>query len=102
MPCHCSEPTFNYTDYASKHVGVDETNGRHGDVTIQQCRSCGALWLKYLLEWEWYAESGRWYRGQMTPEQAESLTPQNAAEMLGALPWHFYGGSQDAPAEREA
>ena len=93
MLCHCSEPPFNFQDYEVTDVGVDETNGRFGEVTLHRCRKCGTLWLKYLIELEAFSNSGRWYRGQITPEQAKSLTPENAATILASLEWHFYGGS---------
>lgn len=93
MSCHCSQPPFNHEDYRSTELGVDEASGMNGEVSLHECRSCGQLWLKYLVEWEWYSESGRWYRGAITKEQARGLTPGRAAELLGALESHFYGGS---------
>ena len=93
MSCRCSEPPFYYKDYESTDIGVDQTDGRNGEVSIHRCRSCGTLWLKYLIEWEWYSGSGRWYRGHVTPGQAEGITPQKAAELLKRAEWHFKGGS---------
>lgn len=91
--CHCMTPPFSFKDYDSQLLGVDETNGRFGEVSIETCKACGSRWLRYFVEYEAFSESGRWYRGQVTPEMVESLTPEQAPELLADLPWHFYGGS---------
>jgi hypothetical protein len=86
-------PPFFYLDYESVSLGVDETKGRYGEVTVETCKACGSVWLRYFIEWEWYSESGRWYRGWVTPEMIESLKPEQAPALLESLPWYFYGGS---------
>ena len=86
-------PPFLYTDFDEQPVGVDETNGRCGEVTIQTCRACGSKWLRYFVEYESFSQSGRWYRGLVTPELVESLTPERAPDVLASLPWLFSGGS---------
>ena len=91
--CLCMTPPFYYIDYETTPLGVDMTKGRHGEVTVETCRACGSLWLRYFIEWEWLSESGRWFRGLVTPEMIESLKPEDAPELLASLPWYFYGGS---------
>ena len=91
--CRCMTPPFMYTDYDSRPLGVDETNGRFGEVSVDTCKACGSLWLHYFVEYPSFSESGRWYRGLVTPEMVESLTPEQAPDMLASLPWRFYGGS---------
>ncbi len=91
--CRCMTPPFDYRDYESEPVGVDETKGRYGEVTIQTCRHCGALWLRYLVEYEAFSRSGRWYRGLVSADQLTGLFPEDAPTLLEALPWYFYGGS---------
>jgi len=86
-------PPFNYQDYDSELLGIDETNGRYGEVTIETCKACGRLWLRYFVEYESFSQSGRWYRGLVTPEMVESLRPEQAPELLASLPWRFSGGS---------
>jgi hypothetical protein len=86
-------PPFFYLDYDSVSLGVDETRGRYGEVTVETCKACGSVWLRYLVEYEFFSESGRWYRGRVTPEMVESLKPEQAPELLASLPWYFYGGS---------
>ena len=86
-------PPFLYSDYDSRSVGVDETNGRFGEVSVDTCKVCGQMWLHYLVEYESFSESGRWYRGPVTPEMVESLRPEQAPELLASLPWRFSGGS---------
>jgi len=91
--CRCMTPPFWYTDYDSRPLGVDETKGRCGEVTLETCKACGQMWLRYFVEYESFSESGRWYRGPVTPEMVESLRPEQAPELLAGLPWRFSGGS---------
>jgi hypothetical protein len=91
--CRCMTPPFFYLDYDSKRIGIDETNGRSGEVTVDTCKACGRMWLHYFVEYESFSESGRWYRGLVTSEMVERLTPEQAPELLASLPWRFYGGS---------
>jgi hypothetical protein len=94
MPeCRCMTPPFSYLDYETATLGVDETNGRYGEVTVETCRACGSVWLRYFVEYEFYSESGRWYRGPVTTEMVEGIKPEQAPELLSSLPWYFYGGS---------
>ncbi len=91
--CRCMTPPFMYWDFDTASVGVDMTNGRHGEVTLETCKACGRLWLRYFVEYESFSQSGRWYRGLVTPEMVESLTPERAPELLQSLHWYFSGGS---------
>jgi len=91
--CRCVTPPFHYLDYETASLGVDETNGRYGEVTVETCKACGSIWLRYFVEYEFFKESGRWYRGRVTQELIESLKPEEALELLASLPWYFYGGS---------
>ena len=91
--CRCMTPPFNYLDYDTVTLGVDKTNGRCGEVTVETCKTCGSKWLRYFVEYEFFSESGRWYRGLVTHEMVESLTPEQAPELLASLPRYFYGGS---------
>jgi len=87
------KPTFHDTDFDSEFVGVDKTNGRFGQVSIETCKTCGSKWLRYFVEYEAYTASGRWYRGLMSQKLIKSLTPATAVKTIADLPWHFYGGS---------
>lgn len=69
------------------------TDGRHGEVRIKTCKTRGSTWLHYFVEFEYRSNSGRWYRGSVSPESVENLNPAQAAEVLERLPWFFYGGS---------
>ena len=86
-------PPFHYTDFESEFVGVDKTNGRFGEVSIETCKTCGSKWLRYFVAYEAFTASGRWYRGLLSQKILNSLTPEGAVEALAGLPWHFYGGS---------
>jgi hypothetical protein len=91
--CRCMTPPFSHLDYETVSLGVDETRGRHGEVTIETCRACGSKWLRYFVEYEFFSESGRWYRGLVRDESVASLKPEQAPEFLASLLWYFYGGS---------
>ncbi len=91
--CSCMNPPFDYRDFIATEVGVDMTEGRYADVTIETCRHCGSVWLRYLVEYEFFSQSGRWYRGLITADVADSVTPETAAKILEDLPWRFGGGS---------
>ena len=90
--CTCLEIPFN-SRYEIHNIGVDETNGRYGEVRLYVCKKCHRNWLYYSVEYEAFKGSGRWYLGLITEETAKTVTPENAVEILEGLKWHFYGGS---------
>jgi len=91
--CRCLKPPFYPSSFDSVMVGVDEGNGRFGEVSIETCRICSRRWLRYLSEYEAFPKSGRWYRGLVTGEVARTVTPETALAVLGGLEWRFAGGS---------
>lgn len=99
--CSCMEPPFQHAEFVSHHVGVDETNGRFADVSIETCKRCGRTWLRYLVEYEAVLRSGRWYRGLVTAGVAARVTPHTAAAVLRDLEWRFRGGSYFGSTSRE-
>lgn len=86
-------PPFHYLDFESQNMGVDSTNGRFGEVSVETCKACGSRWLRYFVEHEHRSRSGRWYRAPATEEMLDALASTNAVELLRKAPWHFYGGS---------
>lgn len=91
--CRCMTPPFNYNDFEIEFIGVDKTNGRFGEVSVEKCKTCGLKWLRYYVEYAAFTQSGRWYRGLASEKLLSSLNPEGAVEALASLPWHFYGGS---------
>jgi hypothetical protein len=91
--CRCMAPPFSFQDYDTEFLGVDETNGRFGEVSVETCKACGATWLRYFVEYEAFPRSGRWYRGLVSPDVLQALTPDQAPGVLARLPWYFYGGN---------
>jgi len=89
----CLEPPFLRSDFDSTFVGVDDQSGRFGEVRIEQCQSCGRRWLTYFFEIEGITESGRWYRGEIGPDDGTPLAPTAALAIIGNLEWYFVGGS---------
>lgn len=76
-----------------RFIGIDTTNGRFGEVNLWQCRKCGRYWLHYLVEYEAFTGSGRYFMGLITPLVADSLSPRGAVDYLNGLDWHLFGGS---------
>lgn len=91
--CVCRTPPLNYKDYTIVTLGVDTTNGRFADVTIQTCLHCGTKWLNYLVQFEAFTGSGRWYRAVVTEKELTTMTPENAVAFLEHVPFYMYGGS---------
>ena len=86
-------PPFFADDYDVIEIGIDKTNGRFGEVSIQICRNCSKKWLRYFVEYEAFTGSGRWYHGLVTDKVGNSVTPETAVEILESLDWVFRGGS---------
>jgi hypothetical protein len=99
--CICMNPVFRYPDFDRIEIGVDETKGRFGEVSIHVCRTCGRKWLHYYVTYEGFSQSGRWYRGLVSDETAGAVTPETAVNVLEGLEWHFYGGSYFGMAGQE-
>lgn len=91
--CRCFVSPFDYGDFVSTPVGIDRTNGRHGEVSIEACIRCGTKWLHYFVEHEAFTASGRWFRAPISDEAIATLIPEQAVPFLQLQPWHFVGGS---------
>ena len=91
--CRCYKPPFHCQDFVSAPVGIDKTNGRYGEVTVETCAHCGEKWLHYFVEYEAFTASGRWFRGPISNAALAAITPENSVPFLEKLPWHFKGGS---------
>lgn len=91
--CRCFSPPFDYRDFVSTPIGIDATNGRHGEVSLETCTHCGTKWLHYLVEYEAFMDSGRWFRAPISQEALATLTADQAVPFLERQPWHFLGGS---------
>jgi hypothetical protein len=100
--CNCVTAPLDDQEFRSKHVGVDVTEGRHGDVSIDRCRACGRRWLVYHFEHEGFSKSGRWYRGVISRSEARSVTPEMAVDLLEGLDWYLRGGSYFASKGKRA
>ncbi len=89
--CACTQDGAGVRPHRS--VGVDETQGRFADVDLARCAVCGAVYLRYAVEYEGFSESGRWAMCMVKPGLEGVITPKVAAAVLDAAPWHIYGGS---------
>jgi len=93
LGCACEKPDSNYTEYRSSELGIDHTNGRYAEVSIQQCKLCQRIWIHYFVEFESFSKSGRWYKGIVSKKDRPQITPENAVEYLESLDWYVFGGS---------
>jgi hypothetical protein len=91
--CKCFIPPLHYTDYQISYMGVDETNGRFAEVTLQTCIHCGIKWLNYLVEFEAFTKSGRWYRGVIPENELKNIQPGKVVAYFEGLDWFIFGGS---------
>lgn len=91
--CACEQGSAPFTQFDSRSVGCDETDGRYADVTLYRCRTCARIWLRYMVEYEAFSRSGRWARGLISEAAAEDMTPERAVDHLNGLDWYLYGGS---------
>jgi len=71
-------------------LGMDAS---FGEASIYVCPECRQYWLRVQYEDEAFTESGRWYLGAVTSEQAAALEAEAAAAALEQLSWYYYGGS---------
>jgi len=93
IQCTCLETPDGLHKYEKRFVGIDETNGRYGEVELQTCSRCQQIWLRYFVEYEGFSNSGRWFRGRISQSEAKIMTPESAPEYLEMLDWYFVGGS---------
>lgn len=93
IECTCEKLPPDYKNYISSYLGQDSTNGRFADVTIQQCINCKRKWINYLVEFESFSNSGRFYKGIVAEEDLPKITPQNSIKYIERLDWYIYGGS---------
>ncbi len=91
--CVCERLPPNYKNYISSYLGQDSTNGRYADITIEKCIHCERNWVKYLVEFERFSKSGRFYMGIVAENDLPKLTPKNTIMYIEKLDWYIYGGS---------
>jgi hypothetical protein len=91
--CICHTPPFSYLNFDTDDLGIDKTNGRFAEVSIQICKHCKTKWLNYLVETEGFSGSIKWFKAVVPDTQISSITPENAANYIKNCDWYFYGGS---------
>ena len=88
--CTCRHPPFRFTDYHTVDLGEDS---RGAEVTLETCTSCGAVWLKYVIDEPHHHRSGRWWRVEITAAGACAMSAAAARECVERSSAGFAGGS---------
>jgi hypothetical protein len=91
--CDCEHVHGVVQEADATDIGVDLRNGRYGQVTLHRCAACRAQWLHYLVDYEAFSRSGRWFCGRVDEPMAGSVAASNAIAVLAELPWYWVGGS---------
>lgn len=91
--CICENPPLNYQNYIEFYSGIDYTNGRYAEVTMSKCKYCNRTWLNYLVEFEAFTKSGRWYKGIVLEHDVSKINPKNSIKYIEELDWYIFGGS---------
>jgi len=86
----CSENDNVPHELEQRAVGADDQSG---EVTVLRCSRCGRCWLHYLMEYEYLSASARWLEGEISPEVAASLKPNDAVALFDQMPWFHCSGS---------
>ena len=88
--CVCETGTLRFDNFEETDLGMDT---HYGEVSLKRCRHCGRVWLRSYYVQEAFTGSGRWYEGLVPPELEDSITADNALEVLGKLDGYLCGGS---------
>ena len=73
-------------NYDKTEMGMDSMLG---DVSKHACKTCGRVWLKYMLDDAHYKNSGRWWRVELTEGPVEL---EKAKEYIESRDSCFVGG----------
>ena len=86
----CSSNDNTPHELEKRYLGADD---HYGEVTVFRCTRCGRCWLHYLMEYEYLTASGRWCEGEISPEVAASLKPNDAIPLFDKMEWFHCSGS---------
>lgn len=78
----CSEIEQVPHEMEKRSVGADD---QYGEVTVFRCTRCGRSWLHYFMEYEYLSAAGRWLEGEISPEVAASLKPNEAVQLFDKM-----------------
>lgn len=88
--CKCNTPPFHFADYDA----VDfDTGNSIAEISLETCKHCGYIWLKYLIEDPSRSGSGRWWRVLVPASQVATITADNAKAFIQNQTEGFVGGS---------
>ena len=92
--CSCMTPPLDYTTFESaddlKKFGPDRWCG---ESTVERCKHCGTLWLRYFVEYEAFASSGRWCQAPVTKHELTNLAEDDVLSHIASQPRYIFGGS---------
>lgn len=85
---------LDYRDFERDSTVEDFPDDRWGgEITVERCRRCGTLWLRYFIEHPNFTASGRWCRAPVTGQDLRTLTSDSVLAYLATQPFYIYGGS---------
>lgn len=89
----CSVTSSHIHDIDKQFFDVDNSQDKYADVYLDNCKNCKRIWIWYMIEAEWHSNSGRWFLGEITQEQFETLSINSILELMESLSLVRYGGS---------
>ena len=57
--CVCKRGSAHFSRFEIQDVGCDQSKGRVAGETLSGCWSYGRFWLRHLVEYEAFSQSGR-------------------------------------------
>ena len=66
IQCLCYDAKARYTVFCEQPIGTEQAH--YADISLLTCNYCRSIWLRFLLEYEAFSGSGRYYRGLISPE----------------------------------
>lgn len=88
--CVCRRPPFNFRNYHTIELGEDKYAA---EVSLETCKACNTVWLKYLIEESHHSYSGRWWRVEVGVESKALVSVASARDYIERQGNVFVGGS---------
>jgi hypothetical protein len=91
-------PPFWFEGFERTDLGEDVFGA---EVSLEACKACGRIWLKYLIEEPHYSHAGRWWRAAVPEEELGEIFAASARQFIERQASCFVGGSGFGGSGRE-